>query len=122
MPFGSPDRAYVRIELVPKSRTYGMRNLPYKLLSDKYKEYKDDGQIENALKCCKMRRIMKRCLEDREDISTLAEICEISLDNYEFKIAKDQAMEALKHIHPLHAEAIKFYCILMRAYHGMQYT
>lgn len=43
MPFGPPERAYIRIELVPKSKTYGMRNLPYKLLSDKYKEYKEEG-------------------------------------------------------------------------------
>jgi hypothetical protein len=68
-----------------------------------------------------MRRIMKRSLEDREDISTLAEICEISLDNYEYKIAKEQAIEALKNLHPLHAEAIKFYCILMRGFHGMEF-
>jgi len=64
---------------------------------------------------------MKRSLEDREDIQTLAEICEIALDNYEFKIAKEQAIEALRHLHPLNAETIKFYCILMRAFHGMEF-
>lgn len=64
---------------------------------------------------------MKRALEDSEDIATIADICEISLDHNEYKIAKDQALEALKHVHPLHAEAIKFYCILMRAFYGEEF-
>ena len=64
---------------------------------------------------------MRRSLEDREDVSTIADICEISLDHLEFKIAKEQAIEALKHVHPMHADAIKFYCILMRAYFNMEF-
>jgi len=115
MPFGPPDKTYTRIELIPKSKTYGLRNLPYRILAEKYLEFKQEGHIENALKCCQMRRLMKRALEDKEDISTLADICEIALDHQQFKIAQDKAIEALKHVHPLHAEAIKFYCILMRA-------
>jgi hypothetical protein len=50
------------------------------LLSDKYKDYKNEGKIENALKCCSMRRLMKRLLEDREDVSTIADVCEIALE------------------------------------------
>ena len=115
MPFGPPDKAFFRIELVPKSRTFGLRNLPYRILAEKYQEFKQEGHVENALKCCQMRRLMKRALEDKEDISTLADICEIALDHQQFKIAQEKAVEALKHVHPLHAEAIKFYCILMRA-------
>jgi hypothetical protein len=58
-----------------------------------------------------------------DDVATIADICEIALDNGEFKIAKDQAIQGLKHvISPLHAEAIKFYCILMRAYYGMDFA
>lgn len=49
---------------------------------------------------------MKMLLEDKEDISTTADICEIALEQHENKIAKEQALEALRHIHPLHAEAI----------------
>lgn len=62
---------------------------------------------------------MKRALEDKEDITTIADICEIALDHQQFKIASEKAMDALKHVHPLHAEAIKFYCILMRAHFVM---
>jgi hypothetical protein len=74
---------------VGKNRTYGLRNLPYKLLADKYKEYKSEGKIENALKCCRMRKLMKRLLEDKEDVTTIADVCEISLECNEFKIAKE---------------------------------
>ena len=70
-----------------RSKCYGLRNLPYKLLSDKLKQYKAEGKIENALKCCKMKRLMKRLLEDREDISTISDICDIALESYEYKIA-----------------------------------
>lgn len=120
MPFGQPDKSYLRIEIVPKSKTYGLRNLPYRILANKYQDFKQDGLIENSLKCCQMRRLMKRALEDKEEISTLADICEISLDHMQFRIAVEKAIEALKHVHPLHAEAIKFYCILMRAHFVME--
>ena len=66
-----------------------------------------------------MKRLMKRLLEDKEDVQTIADICEISIEQYQFKISKDFAFEALNHIHPLHSEAIKFYCILMRSFSGM---
>ena len=120
-PFGVPDKSFWRIELEGRSRTYGLRNLSYKLLADKYRDYQAEGKIENALKCCKMKRLMKRLLEDREDVATIADICEIALDHYEYKIAKEQAIEGLKHVHLLHAEAIKFDCILMRAFYGMDF-
>ena len=106
-----------------RSRTYGLRNLSSKLLGDKYREYKAEGKLENALKCCKMKRLMKRLLEGKEDVATIADICEIALDHYEYKIAKEQAIEGLKHVaHASHAEAIKFYCILTRAFYGMDFN
>jgi hypothetical protein len=68
------------IQIVGRSKTYGLRNIPYKLLADKYREFKTEGNIEVALKCCRMKRLMKRLLEDKEDVSTAADICEIALD------------------------------------------
>ena len=69
-----------------------------------------------------MKRLMKRLLEDKEDVSTLADTCEISLDHDKYKIAKEQAIEGLKNCNPLHAESIKFYCILMRAFYGLDFN
>jgi len=95
MPFGPPHLSYTRIQLVGRVRTYGLRTLSYKLLADKYREYRQEGRIENALKCCKMKRVMKRLLEGQirggrnDDVATIADICEIALDNGEYKIAKE---------------------------------
>ncbi len=96
-PFGPHDRSYHRIEIVGKAKTYGLRNLSYKMLADKYREYRNEGRIENALKCCKMKRLMKKLLDQgiggkNDDVATIADICEIALDNGEFKIAKEQAV------------------------------
>ena len=56
-------------------------------------------------------------------MATIADICEIALDNGEYKIAKEQAVQGLKNVSsPLHSEAIKFYCILMRDFYGMDFT
>ncbi len=62
-PFGQPDRTYSRIEILGKTRTYGLRNLSYKMLADKYREYRAEGKIENALKCCKMKRLLRKLLD-----------------------------------------------------------
>ena len=105
--------------------------------------YRAEGRIENALKCCKMKRMMKRLIEHGgvlpgewgeeeinkssdsrrgDDVATITDICEIALDHEEYKIAKEQAVEGLKYMQSsLHAEAIKFYCILLRAYYGMEF-
>ncbi len=71
-----------------------MRNLAYKLLAEKYRDYRAEGKIESALKCCKMKRLIRRLLESGEggradDVATIADICEIALDNGEYKIAKE---------------------------------
>jgi hypothetical protein len=62
MPFGAPEKAFTRVEILGSAKTYGLRNLSYKMLADKYREYRSEGRIENALKCCKMKRLMKRLL------------------------------------------------------------
>jgi hypothetical protein len=72
-------------------------------LAEKYREFRAEGRIENALQCCKMKRVMKRLLNQSDegktdDVLTIADICEIALDNGEYKIAKEQAIEGLKHV------------------------
>lgn len=98
-PFGQPDRTFNRIQIVGKSKSFGLRNLSYRLLAEKYREFRTEGRVENALQCCKMKRIMKRLLDQgTDDVSTIADICEIALDNGEYTIAKEQAIEGLKHV------------------------
>ena len=116
--------------LTGRLRTYGLRTLSYTLLADRSRDYRAQGQFENALKCCKMRRVMKRLMNgnggagvSREEASTVAEIAEIALDNGEYKVAKEQAVKGLREMvrSQLHAESIKFHCILMRAFYGMSF-
>jgi hypothetical protein len=35
-------------------------------LAEKYRDYRAEGKIESALKCCKMKRLMRRLLESGE--------------------------------------------------------
>ena len=88
--------------LTGRLRTYGLRTLSYTLLADLSRDYRAQGQFENALKCCKMRRVMKRLLNgngvgvSREEASTVAEIAKIALDNGEYEVAKEQAVRGLR--------------------------
>jgi hypothetical protein len=127
LPFGQPDQASPRMTLTGRLRTYGLRTLSYTLLLDRSRDYRAQGQFENALKCCKMRRVIKRLLNGNEvgvsweEASTVVEIAKIALDNGEYKVAKEQAMRGLREMvrSNLHAEAIKFHCFLMHAFYGM---
>ena len=59
-------------------------------------------------------------LEGSECVQTIADLCEIALRLGDFNVAKEKAMDGLKYTHPFHAESIKFYCILIRAFYGMK--
>jgi hypothetical protein len=46
-----------------------------------------------------MKRLLNQSDEGKtDDVLTIADICEIALDNGEYKIAKEQAIEGLKHV------------------------
>ena len=62
-----------------------------------------------------MRSCIRRKLLGGEaaDTPTIADLCQIYLEKENYDLAKQAAIKALQVIHPMHAEAIKFYCILM---------
>jgi hypothetical protein len=74
-----------------------------------------------------MKMTMTKYLDNRTDVTSLAgmlgmfllclEIAEILLEENAVEKAIEKAEEGLKFILPLHAERIKFYCILTRAYY-----
>lgn len=81
-PFGSfePKPRY-HFELILKSRTLSLRNLPYTILASKFKEYKDNGYINDAIESCRMRsHIRLHLLGDEADNQTQADLCQIYLD------------------------------------------
>jgi len=79
-PFGNPEQSAKYVELKGKNRTYQLRNVTYSQLANQFKEFKNEGSIEKALKCCRMRRIMKKLLTDQEDIGIVAELSDLALE------------------------------------------
>jgi hypothetical protein len=57
-PFGDPLTDKKVFTFGFKSRSYDLRSLPYRVIADKFNEYKADGNIESAIKCCHTRRII----------------------------------------------------------------
>ncbi len=128
---------------VPKSRSFTLRNLPYTVLANKFKEFKDKELLTEAIESCRMRSCLQTMLTGRPNAdsqkeqtsetslrdkknkeivvhgncSTIADLCQIYLEKQNFDLAKQYAIKALQVIHPMHAQAIKFYCILMQAYY-----
>ena len=89
------------------------------MLADKYREERKDGSVETALKFCRMRLNMSQFLHRKLDLTTLAEVAEIALEHGEYERAIDKALVGLNHVSQGHAEAVKFFCILMRAKVGL---
>eukprot|EP01022_Parablepharisma_sp_SALTPOND_P010992 TRINITY_DN1454_c0_g2_i1.p1 TRINITY_DN1454_c0_g2~~TRINITY_DN1454_c0_g2_i1.p1 ORF type:complete len:1135 (-),score=143.33 TRINITY_DN1454_c0_g2_i1:10055-13459(-) len=104
-------------DVLGKSKVYSLRNIPYKKLSEKYKEYRSEKKNELALKALKMKMSITRYLDDKTDTVALAEIAEILLEEGLVDKAIEKALEGVQLLNPLHAETVRFFCILMRAYY-----
>jgi len=96
-------------------KVYKFRNIPYRVLSGRYKEYKNSGKKELALKALRMKLTIEKMLYNRMDTTALAEVAEILLENGVIDKSIQKIREGIYYIHPMNAEAVKFYCILMRA-------
>lgn len=107
-------------EVVGKTRVYELRTLPTKVLSERYKEYRAGGKSEAALKACAMKLNFHKLLEGRVETTTLAEIAEVLLEEGFPERAIAKAEEGLRLVNPIHATAIKFFCILMRAKYAVE--
>jgi hypothetical protein len=66
------------------------------VIADRFSEYKADGNIESAIKCCHTRRIISKSLRHEDDLGAMADLCEIALEQSLWQIAIDRAKEALK--------------------------
>jgi len=104
-------------DVIGKSKVYSLRNIPYKKIADKYKDYHNEGKNELALKALKMKMSVTKFLDDKVDLIALAEIAEIFLEENLTDKAIEKALEGIKLQNSLNAETIRFFCILMRAYY-----
>lgn len=66
-----------------------------------------------------MKKLMNSTLTGKPDLVTLADLAEMALEHDQNEIAIKYSIEGLKHILPLHAERVRFYCILIRAYSAL---
>lgn len=57
-PFGEPETEWNNFIIVPKSKSYQLRNIPYRLLFEDIYKYKKEQRINDALKCAAMKKTM----------------------------------------------------------------
>ena len=69
-----------------------------------------------ALKTCKLKMTLNKLLYNAIDFPTQGEIAEILLEEGFFNEANEEAQRAVQLLPHFNAEAIKFYCVMMRAY------
>ena len=79
-PFGVPKQEWNNFELVPKSKSYSLRNIPYRQLYEDMNSYRKEQKIDEALNCAKMKQFMTLSLTGRVDLITLADIAEMALE------------------------------------------
>ena len=118
-PFGDPKEEWPKFKFVPKTKCYQLRNIPYTKLFEKQYEYKNQQKADEALHCAKSKCEMNYALKGKIDLVTLADIGEMALEQEQYEQAIKYAEQALVDILPLHAERIRFYCILIRAHYGL---
>ena len=81
-PFGEFNQNYLQslpyyFEFAPKSTSFSLRNLPYTVLANKLKEFKEKDQLNEAIESCRMRSCIRRKLIGGEaaDTPTIADLC-----------------------------------------------
>jgi len=67
-----------------------------------------------------MKQNMHSALNQDTDLTTLAELAEIALEQGLNEISIKLSEQGLLKIIPFHAERVRFYCILMRAHHALE--
>ena len=108
-PFGNVNSIKYRFELMPKTRTYKFRNLPYQIMAQKFSEYQNNGWIEEAIETCRMRtHINLKLRGDEDDLTTKSDLCSVYLERKQFELASTQAAKAIKEPWTMHAQSIKF--------------
>ena len=87
-PFGNINTIKYKFELLPKTRTYKFRNLPYQIMAQKFSEYQNNGWIEEALETCRMRTHINLKLKgDEDDLTTKSDLCSVFLERKQFELA-----------------------------------
>ena len=79
-PFGKPDEEWHRISFKTRSKSFQMRETPYKAISDfLYDSYKT-GALIDSIQSAMFKWKMTYQLTGEEDLVTLADIAEMAID------------------------------------------
>lgn len=63
-----------------KAKTFRMKGIPFKVMAERFPDYKTEGRVEMAFKSCQMKRLMKKAIDRRDDASAIADLAELALD------------------------------------------
>ena len=101
---------------------YKMRNLPVINFANKYKEFRSQDQIESAIQAWKSKINYTQMLDNEFDLEAQGEIAELFIEQGLYDEAIEEAKLGLKNWDHENCTAIKFYCVIMRAYHCKMQT
>ena len=99
-----------------KSKCVKLEGLENSVIQETLKDVEAEDQVlETRMMMLKISKIKSLDPEFLGDSVLLAQIGEILLERNEFEAAIQYAKDSLMQIHPLHAEGVKSWCILIRA-------
>ena len=78
-PFGEPEHSAYKITFRPRTRGYAMKGMPYRIISERAKDYLAQGRVEQAIKASHMKRIFSQSVNGHDDVQGLLELCEIAV-------------------------------------------
>lgn len=101
-----------------RAKTYQLKNIEIKLLCEKYREYRANKNYDLAIKAINIRLSIDKALglSYPQDVSILSDLAEVYLEQGNLETATAKAKQGIEGMHPFHAEAIKFWCVLMRCH------
>ena len=67
-PFGDESYRSHKIVFKPKVRGYCLKGLPYRIISERSKEYLAQGRVEQAIKASHMKRIYCQAVNGYDDV------------------------------------------------------
>ena len=98
-----------------KTKIINLKGVESRIISAKLEENPENYTLETSLISLKINKALNPDPEYLGDTVLLSDIGELMLENNELELGIKYAKDALLQIHPLHAEGVKSWCILIRA-------
>ena len=101
-----------------KAKTYQFKNIEIRLLSEKYREYRANKNYDLAIKAINIRLSIDKALGFTfpQDVTLVSDLADIFLEQGDLENAIKKAKEGIESLHPLHAEAVRFWCVLIKCH------